>query len=64
MGQAMWSSLSRIPFTYEDSEVGFRLRIFISGVTGVFSSQVEFIASSRETLQIWELLGSTIMRFI
>ena len=63
-GQAMWSSLSRIPFSYEDSEVGVRLRIATSGVTRVFSSHVVFTASSREALQIWELLSSTTMWFI
>ena len=60
----MWSSLSRIPFSYEDSEVGFHLRIATTGVARVFSSQVVFTASSREAMQIWELLSSTTMWFI
>ena len=63
-GQVMWSSLSRIPFSYEDSKGGFRLRISTTGVTKVFSSHVVFTASSREALQIWELLSSTTMWFI
>ena len=63
-GQAMWPSLLRILFSYQDLEVGFCFRISSSAVTRVFSSHVVFISSNREALQMLGLLSSTTMRFI
>ena len=45
----IWSSLTRIQFSYEDSDVGFRFQISSISVMRVVSSQVEFTPSSRTT---------------